>query len=63
MVEENPSLQKICILSNAMDTTFLFIELQQNEIELKFREAENKESTRWVEARNIIGRLNPKLAF
>ena len=34
-----------------MDTEFLFTELQQNEIELKFREAENKESARWVEAR------------
>ena len=45
-----------------MDTEFLFTELQQNEIELKFREAENKESARWVEARKITGRLNPKIS-
>ena len=45
-----------------MDTAFLFTELQQNEIELKFREAENKESARWVEARKITGRLNLKIS-
>ena len=53
MVEENPSLQKICNCN--MDTPYLFTELQQNEIELKFREAENKESR--------YKTINAKLAF
>ena len=64
MVEGNLfSLRKICkFVYIVMDTAFLFTELQQNEIELKFREAENKESARWVEARKITGRLNPKIS-
>ena len=48
-----------------MDTPYLFTELQQNEIELKFREAENKESryTLGWGMEHYRKTINAKLAF